>query len=182
MHEPILRRYGSIQEAVDAMSWLMKSRQYLFNHTNPNYFSFKDYLDWMKLCFHERLYVGSKEVDAGGPVDEDFQVVHLHEQRWKQKDRVSNTALLVYEIAEAYLQSSEFTFFSQYAHVAAEFFEGEFRLEKGLSSCPVCPLPAHIVPLLRGIELEFKEKIKSIQDKRGLEKLMDKNPVVQNYI
>ena len=174
-------KVGSIDEAVEAASWLKGSRPYIFDREHKFFGTFEGYLDWLKLLFEDRLFINGEETDAGAIVQEDFSVLHLHRLRWERRDRLSNVALMVHELAEGYMVTNDFAFWTSYCHVVAEYFEGDFRVEKNIPPCPVCPLPQYLVPLMRQFETDLEQQLPSMQH-RVIERLMESYPIINGFV
>lgn len=174
-------KVDSIDEAMEAARWLKGSRPYMFDREHQSFGTFDGYLDWLRLLFEDRLFIDGEETDAGGLAQEAFSVLHLHRLRWEQRDRLSNVALMVHELAEGYMITNDFAFWPSYCHVVAEYFEGDFRVEKSLPLCPVSPLPQDLIPLMRQFEVDLRQHFPSMQH-RGIERLIESYPIVNRFV
>ena len=175
-----LQGYESIDEVVEAVMWLKNSRPYMFSRQHKFFGSFDSYLDWIRLLFEDIFFINGEETDAGGLAQEDFRILHVHRQRWLHRDRLSNVALMIHELAEGYMVVNDFVFWSTYSHVVAEYFEGDFRTERNLPSCSVSPLPLDLIPFMRRFECELEQKIGAMEHK-DVERLMDMYPALKHY-
>lgn len=180
MQESLNLKVGSIDEAVEAARWLKGSRPYMFDREHKFFGSFDSYLDWIQFLFEDRFYINGEETDAGGLAQEDFRILHVHGQRWLHRDRLSNVAIMIHELAEGYMVTNDFVYWSTYSHVIAEHFEGDFRTERNLPSCPVSPLPLDLIPFMRRFERELEQRIGTMEHK-DVERLMDQYPSLKHY-
>jgi len=146
--------YNEISEAVEAANWLEENRSYLFVEEHPECQTFKTYLDQLVINFNERIFIEGIEVDGGG-FPGDFEILYINQKRWEGRNSGLNTAFLVHELTEGYLLWTGYTLTSGASHVIAEFFETDFRIERELPECEVCPLPSEVIPVMREFEIRL---------------------------
>ena len=175
--DPRLQKYGSIDEALEAAMWLKNSRPYMFDNSG----SFYDFLDRLKVFFEPRLVIDGKEIDAYGMSEDGFGILRIHEEKWRQRDRLSNVALMVHELAEGYVLVTDLASSPNYSDILSEHFEGDFRAQSGLPVCPTCPLPPYLIPFMGQLELQLQQHMAS-GEKGVVDGLIKKIPAIRDYM